>query len=305
MRKTILITGIDGFIGNALYNHLKDKYYIIGIDKSNSNNYSNSRFLKFIQQDINDEIPKLNKKIFAVIHLAAKAGVRESYSKFESVCRDNILATHNIIKESVNNWKPIKLLIASSSSVYGLSYTFGKSQGEIRSIPKPISPYAISKLTCEYLLKMERYQHRNIQMTSLRFFTVYGPNQRKGLAVREFIDGILNEKPITVYGDGNQRRDFTYIEDVCNAIEVMLRLPIIHSEYNIGSGVNRSLMSIIHDICNITKKEAIIRFKEKNRFDVDYTLADITRMKEDFWWQPKTEWIDGLEKQIEWQRRKV
>ena len=298
--ETILITGIDGFIGNHLFNYLRGKYKIIGIDRHNRHNFKNSKNFKFFKRDINSYLEDINGEIYAVIHLAARPGVRGSHKNFKDVCMDNILATQKIIRESGERWKPKKLLIASSSSVYGDT---SEISNEFDGL-KPKSPYAVSKITCENLLvsyKNSGYLD-DTEIASLRFFTVYGPEQREDLAIQRFISNILQNKPITIFGDGKQSRDFTYVKDVCKAISLMLEKEIPSEVYNIGSGNPISLIDVIFDICTLTKKTAIIKFENPIPFDVKLTHANIDLMKNDFRWKPETKWIDGLKKQIEWQK---
>jgi len=304
MKKTVVITGVDGFIGSHLVKHLSHKYNIIGIDRKNNHGYRDKKGFTFLKMDINDGIPliNINKEIYGVVHLAARAGVRDSHINFKEVCKDNILATQTIIRKCAEDWHPRKLLIASSSSVYGNSYRLMSEDCQLN----PLSPYALSKLTCEKLLKMykrNRYLD-DIESAALRFFTVYGPNQRDDLAIQSFIYNILRDKPITVYGDGQQSRDFTYIEDVCAAIDCMLEKSnyIKKEVYNIGSGKPRSLNSVIRDISRIINKSVTIIYKEKNPFDVQKTFADISRMYNNFGWKPKTSWEVGLKRQIEWNK---
>ena len=316
VKKKILITGSQGFIGTALMSWLKRKYKLIGIDRVDG---SYPRGTKFYCQDINYELPKIDN-LYAVIHLAALPGVRNSHEKFAQVCQDNILGTQRIINQCMKIWKPKKLLLASSSSVYGDNGRDGHALDE-DEIVNPRSPYAMSKVAGEELVRT--YKNcgwlDNMDVASLRFFTVYGQNQRNELAIRAFTDWILQDKPITLYGSGEQKRDFTYIDDICSGIETLLNCNLKHDVYNIGSGNSISINKIIQMISEYTGKNVTINYQPRSPWDVDCTRADISRIKHDTsrhagwdedepivkFWEPKIKFEDGLEQQIEWQKKNL
>jgi len=303
--KKVIITGIDGFIGTALCCKLMEKYHIIGIDRNNKNGYKNTETFEFYHQDINDSLPDI-EDIFAVIHLAANPGVRDSHEKFESVCRDNILGTQSIIRKCIESWKPEKLLIASSSSVYGDEGYDGRDLVEEEG-RHARSPYGMSKIADELLI--DTYKScgllDGIECASMRFFTVYGPNQRNELAIRAFTDWILRDEPITLYGDGEQIRDFTHIDDICDGIQALMENELKHDIYNIGSNYAISINRIIYMIAKYLNKNVTINYQPRNRYDVDRTLANIDRIYEDTKWYPKVRFEDGLRQQIEWQKKKI
>jgi len=249
-KKKIIITGISGFIGSNLARHLikKGNYDIIGIDKVNRDI---PKEVKFYLLNINDELPSF-KDVYAVIHLAAKAGVRESQEKFDQYVFDNIYGTKNILDICSKIWRPNIILMASSSSIYG------DNQGKPSKEEDPYQPkslYALSKIAMEQMT--ESYLNNGIlksQLCNLRLFTVYGPNQRKGLAIRNFIDNILRYENITVYGDGTQTRDFTYIDDLCTIFERLINAECIPRYLNAGLGNSVSLNKVI----NIISRESQI-----------------------------------------------
>jgi len=311
MKKKIIITGSSGFIGSALVKWLHRKYEIYGIDRRPpSDELFNIKDFRHYQYDIVDKLPNLqmNGEIYAVIHLAARPGVRDSRENFEGVCRDNILGTQRILDKCVDDWKPEMLLLASSSSVYGDNGSDGHPLKETDAV-NPRSPYAMSKLADEML--MHTYMNSGlldgIECSALRFFTVFGPNQRNELSIRAFTDWILRDEPITLYGTGEQLRDFTHIDDICSGIETLLDadiIPHLSSIHNIGSGDSHSINEIIHFIGTYLQKEVKINYQPRNIFDVDKTLADTYRMK-DLGWHPKVDFWDGLRGQIEWQKEQM
>jgi len=292
MKPKIIITGVSGFIGSNLAKYLSENYKIIGIDKVDweEKGLPALEGREFYFQNINDPLPDIDD-VYAVIHLAAKAGVRESMRKFDEYVYDNIIGTKSVLDKCVTSWKPKVLLVASSSSVHG-DYDKGIH---------PKSPYAMTKVATEDLT--ESYKNCSLldcDCHILRFFTVYGPGQRKGLAIRNFIEGILKDEAITVYGDGTQKRDFTYIDDICKAIDYLLSYEQgSYCIHEMGSNKSISINSVIYEIADILDKEIKIKYEDRNRYDVLNTLApcvcvdNITKFKE------------GLEKQIEWQKQNL
>jgi len=291
MKKKIIITGISGFICSHLAEHLRRKYKIIGIDREAPGIIHQD--IEFFGQDINEPLPDIDN-VYAVIHLAAKAGVRESQEKFGQYVKDNILGTKSILDKCVNNWKPEKILIASSSSIYGERHN---------NEYYPKSLYAMSKVATEMIA--ESYRNSKLlpdtQICCMRIFTVYGPRQRNGLAIGNFINNILQDKPITVYGDGTQKRDFTYIDDLCKAIDCLLYDDRIPYTTDIGSGNTVSLNYVIYRISKLLNKEVTIRYEDWDTQDVYETKSNSNK------WFPDnpTPLVEGLKKQIEWTKRKM
>ena len=282
-KKKVVITGISGFIGSNLAEYLDTDYDIVGFDREPWKDQNDRPFFK---QDINDPLTDLHD-VYAVIHLAAKAGVRESQDNFEQYVHDNILGTKSIL-DKCRDWEPSIILVASSSSISG-----DKERGHF-----PKSLYAVSKVTTEEILNS--YIRNGLldsdTTTSILIpYTVYGPNQRKGLAIRNFIDAIIREQPITIYGDGTQSRDFTYIEDLCIKIKQMLDEPhSIGQITHLGSRKQYTINQIISMIARITEKPITVNYVPRNRFDVDSTLAPYPCLDK------ITPIERGLEKQIKW-----
>jgi len=305
---SIIITGVSGFIGSALARYLLEQgnHKVIGIDRESWSDfdklYSEYKNVVFFKQDINDDLPRFNEPIYAVVHLAARAGVRNSHENFKEVCKDNILGTQSVIKVCIESWKPKKLLVASSSSVYGDNGNLGEDLQE-EKIRCPKSPYAMSKCATEDLL--ETYRNcgllEGVDATAMRFFTVYGPNQRNELAIRSFIDHIIRDEPITIFGDGNQTRDFTHISDICKGINALLTYRTDSPVYNIGSGKCYSINDIVVMISGFTNKKVTIEWNPKDKYDVDSTLANTSRLRE-MMWKPEKDFREGLKEQIEWQQ---
>ncbi len=312
MKKTYLITGGAGFIGSHLVNKLINEANIICVD--NFNNFYDpqikknniSRHLeytnyKLYEADIADyaSLSKIfeENKIDQIVHLAARAGVRPSLEHPRLYTETNITGTINLLE--LANLKNIKkFTFASSSSVYG-SRKDGPFNEEMK-INKPISPYAVTKASGEQICYT--YSHLyNISITCLRFFTVYGPGQRPDLAIHKFAKLINDNKPIPVFGDGNTKRDYTYIDDIIQGVIAAINYD--QSKYeilNLGESRTVKLNYLIELIEQNIGKKAIIERKPLQPGDVPITYADISKAKELLNYNPQTQIEQGLEKFATW-----
>ncbi len=302
----ILVTGCAGFIGSHLTERLlRDGFDVIGIDcftdyypreykdKNIKNVLEDDRFT-LIEQDIlsMDAFPDVDY----VFHQAAQAGVRKSWGRdFEIYTRDNILATQRLL-EYYKDCEIKKFVYASSSSVYGDCELPMK---ETR-LPKPVSPYGVTKLAAENLCYLY-YKNYRVPVVLLRYFTVYGPRQRPDMAIHLFVKNILNDREITVYGDGNQTRDFTFVDDVVEA-NLLSALGDVQGEvFNVGGGTRISVNELIRTIEEISGKRATVRYIVKQKGDVNDTLADVSKIGE-LGWKPGVGIRKGVERFVEWYR---
>ena len=266
----ILVTGCSGFIGSHLINTLIENgnFEVCGMD---------------IQP-----LPNI------VIHLAALAGVGNSCINPCDYINVNIKGTTNIILNCLEV-KCHKIIYASSSSIYGNEDNYDKLETTIRLQ----SPYSITKKTCEMIFD---YYNRmnNISCIGLRFFSVYGPNGRKDMAPYIFIDSIINNKVITLNGDGNIMRDFTYINDIVHGILASINYinneknGIIHEVFNLGNGKPITLNKFIEYIEDILHKKANINYVESKKYDNDITCADLNKSNNYLNYYPKISIKDGL-----------
>ncbi|MDD2340092.1 MAG: NAD-dependent epimerase/dehydratase family protein [Methanosarcina sp.] len=300
-----LVTGCAGFIGSNLTDRLLDlDYEVIGIDcftdyysrsikEANlSDALKNSNF-KFIEDDISkkDDFPEVDY----VFHLAAQAGVRASWGKnFEVYTRNNIEATQKLL-EYYKDMNIKKFVYSSSSSVYGDAELPMKED----SLLKPVSPYGASKLVAEHLCYLY-WKSYKVPTVSLRYFTVYGPRQRPDMAIHKFIKAILNEEHITIYGDGAQTRDFTYVDDVVNANLLAAESGVNGEVFNIGGGKRITVSDLIVEIERITGKKANLRHIEQQKGDARDTLADVEKGQKVLGWQAEIGIAKGLERYISW-----
>lgn len=308
---TCLVTGAAGFIGSHLCRRLLKKgFSVIGIDSftdfypkwiKNKNILPLMRDNKFefIAEDINSiGLTKLLNRSDYVFHLAAQAGVRTSWGhNFSVYTKNNIEATQKLL-EAVKDTKIKKFIYASSSSVYGLCPELPISE---TSPLCPFSPYGVTKLAAEHLCYLY-YKNFGLPLVSLRFFTVYGPGQRPDMAFHKFFKKIAKGEQISIFGDGKQTRDFTFIDDIIEANFASLENGKPGETYNIGGGTRKKLEDIIPIIEKICEKKAEINWEEKQKGDMLHTFANIEKARKDLNYSPKTQIEDGLKEEWTWLR---
>ncbi|QNR07505.1 NAD-dependent epimerase [Macrococcoides canis] len=325
----ILVTGIAGFIGSNLAKKLKEKgHEVFGID--NLNDYYSvelkkdrlSKFLnnEFKNYEINLEDYEAVKEVFekeqpeVVINLAAQAGVRYSLENPFTYIQSNVNGFMSILEACRHN-NVKNLIYASSSSVYGANTSLPFSTSD--NIDHPISLYAATKKSNE--LMAHTYSHLfNLPTTGLRFFTVYGPWGRPDMALFKFTKNILNNEPIDVYNNGNMMRDFTYVDDIVEAISRLVERPAQHNKewsgdnpspdssyapykvYNIGNNAPVKLMEFIQAIENRTGIQAKKNFMELQAGDVPQTYANVDDLFRDIDFKPQTNIQDGVNDFVDW-----
>lgn len=310
----VLLTGAAGFIGSHLTERLLDDgYEVAGVDnfdnfydpevkRSNiKKSLENSNF-KLIEADIRDA-EAMDKSVSAdidiIVHLAARAGVRPSIEQPLLYANVNINGTV-VLLEAAKKHNVTKFIFGSSSSVYGNNEKVPFSEDD--NVDLPISPYAATKKCCE-LICHTYYSLYGIDMTCLRYFTVYGPRQRPDLAIHKFARLIEQDKPIPVFGDGSMMRDFTYIDDIIDGTVAAVEKCAGFNIYNLGE----SEPIVINDL--ITYLEQALGKKAKKQYlppqpgDVERTFADITKAKADLGYNPSTSIKEGLEKFVNWLRK--
>ncbi len=306
-----LVTGAAGFIGSHLSRRLlANGHAVTGLDcftdfyprwikERNVAPLAADKNFTFWPGDILDLDPgKAMRGIDVVFHLAAQAGVRTSWGDHFSVyIQNNIQATQRLLEEA-KSASLRKFIYASSSSVYGLTPTLPMSEN---ALVRPLSPYGVTKMAAEQLCFLY-FKNYEVPAVSLRFFTVYGPGQRPDMAFHRFFKAIAEGKPITVYGDGTQTRDFTYIDDIIDACVQATERGQPGEVYNIGGGHRErldNLLPLLEEICG--KNLAVVR-EEKQKGDVLHTLADIGKSKDELGYAPRTALEDGLREEWDWIR---
>ncbi len=311
----ILVTGCAGFIGSSLIDALILKFpntHIIGIDNfdifynktikiNNMQGFINHPHFSFQELDLtlSQSFAKL-PKVDIVIHLAAKAGVRPSIAYPKQYIESNIIATQNILNW-IKNENIKKYIFASSSSVYGNNKNIPFS--ELDNVDYPISPYAFTKKSCE-LLNYTYFHLYHIDCINLRFFTVYGPRQRPDLAIHKFVQQILSNEVIEVFGDGSTSRDYTYISDIVegilSAIHYVINNNNIYEIINLGNNCPIKLMKLIKLIEQYLQIKAKLKFKPLQDGDVNITYANIDKAMNLLSYNPKISIEEGIKKFILW-----
>ncbi len=305
----ILVTGAAGFIGSHLCKRLlKEGTRIVAVDAftdfySRKLKEKNIRPLlknpnfELIMRDLNDlDLNKILDGIDIVFHFAAQPGVRTSWgSDFSIYTKNNIEGTQKLL-EAAKTTSIKKIIYASSSSVYGLSPQLPMTES---SPLHPYSPYGVTKLAAEHLCQLY-YQNYDCPCVSLRFFTVYGPGQRPDMAFHKFFKSICKNEEITVFGDGQQTRDFTYIDDIIDANLSSIENGKPGETYNLGGGTQRKLADIIPIFEETSRRKVKIRFASGQKGDVRHTFADIRKAEADLRYAPKTKLEEGLGHEWEW-----
>lgn len=312
--KNIMITGAAGFIGSHLTETLiKHNNFLILLDNFNDyypgkeeqlqkilNNYKQNQEYKLIKANIVEKstFDSINHEIDYIFHLAAQAGVRYSIDNASEVTFNNIVGTVNVFEYASKLSSIIKIIFASSSSVYGNPVYTPVDENHPKN---PISPYAVSKLCGENYADLY-FKENHLPITSLRFYTVYGPRSRPDMAVRKFFSHILQNKEILIYGDGTQKRDFTYVSDIINGLILSGENNKSSGEaFNIGGSNPVSVNVLVNKMYNIAKVEKKVRYIENQKGDVNITHSNISKARKILNFKPKVSIEVGLENQYEWQ----
>lgn len=308
-----VVTGAAGFIGSHLTERLlKDGWSVIGIDsfdefyapsikrRNIARARENPRF-QLVEADIRDKEAMqqaVPNDVDTIVHLAARAGVRPSIEQPALYADVNINGT--VVMLEVARGQGIKKFVfASSSSVYGNNEKVPFSEED--NVDFPISPYAATKKAGELIC--HTYHHLyEIDMTCLRFFTVYGPRQRPDLAIHKFARLIEAGKPIPVYGDGTMSRDFTYIDDIVNGIVASIDRCSGYHIFNLGESQPIDVTNLIAEIEKALGKKATKDYLPVQPGDVNRTFADVAKARRDLDYQPSTHIAAGLARFVEWLR---
>jgi len=310
----IIVTGAAGFIGSHLCEALVqrgdtvtgvdnfDSFYDRGIKEKNLERLRNAEGFRFVEGDAGDVaiLDTIDERVDAVIHLAAKAGVLPSLKNPKGYIDANIQLTNNLLE-----WMRIrgisKFVFASSSSVYGnnAKIPFEETDG----VNEPISPYAFTKRSCE-LMNYTYHSLYHFDIVNLRFFTVYGERQRPDLAIHKFVRLILNDQPITIYGDGSTARDYTYYADtvqgVIAALDYVQKNSGVFETFNLGNHSPVALTELIDTIASAAGKKPLLQYEEMKPGDVNITYASIDKAQELLGYHPRTSLPDGISRFIAW-----
>jgi nucleoside-diphosphate-sugar epimerase len=311
MSDVYLVTGAAGFIGSKTAEFLlRDGHQVVGIDNLNDyydpelKNYRLSELKKFpnfvfflIDIEKKSSLDPIFKKFKfkAVLNLAARAGVGASMKDPEVYVSTNTMGTLNLLN-CCRDFEVKKFVLASTSSLYaGLDLPFT----EDLAVNTPISPYAASKKGAEVMSYTYHYLY-GIDVSVVRYFTVFGPAGRPDMSIYIFTDAILNNKTIEIFGSGEQSRDFTFVDDIARGTIRAVK-PVGFEVINLGGGRNPvSLKKIISTLENLTGKKTEIIFKPSIKADMDKTWADISKAEKLLGWKPEVSLEDGLAQTIHW-----
>jgi len=311
-----LVTGCAGFIASKVTELLLESgHQVVGVD--NVNDAYDPRLkqwrleqllahdnFRFHRLDISD--PAALEPLFdengggaysAVINLAARAGVRASVENPHVYYQTNCDGTLNLL-EMCRRFGIKKFVLASTSSLYGEHNPV--PYREDSDTNRPLSPYAASKKAAETLAYTYHYLH-GLDVSVLRYFTVYGPAGRPDMSVFRFVRRIAENEPIVVFGDGSQKRDFTYVEDIARGTVAALK-PLGYEVINLGGDRSARLSTIIEEIGRLLDKEPQIERRPAHPADVPATWADISKARRLLDWSPQVPIEEGLRRSVDWYR---
>ena len=304
-----LVTGAAGFIGSHLTGRLLDRgaevvgidcftdYYPRPIKEANLRNNLGRPGFRFVEARIQEaDLAGLLDGVSHVFHLAAQAGVRKSWGRdFTIYTQNNVEASQQLLEACVG--RPLhRFVYASSSSLYGDNVSIPMRED---ALPQPVSPYGVTKLAAEQLCYLYHVNHR-VPTTSVRYFTVYGPRQRPDMAFNKFIRASLTGTPITLYGDGEQTRDFTYVDDAVAATMAAGDRGVPGRAYNIGGGSRVTVNQVLEMIGRIAGKPLDVRREPAQKGDMRDTYADTTLARADLGFNPSATLEQGLEAEYRW-----
>jgi UDP-glucose 4-epimerase len=304
-----LVTGVAGFVGSHLGERLLDggaevlgidcftDYYARPLKEANLAPLRARDRFSFVETAIQAApLDRLLDGVTHVFHLAAQAGVRKSWGRdFEIYTTNNIEATQVLLEACVG--KPlVRLVYASSSSVYGDAVAIPMRED---AVPQPLSPYGVTKLAAEHLCHLYSANH-GVPATSVRYFTVYGPRQRPDMAFNRFLRAALQGDSISVFGDGGQTRDFTFVADAVAATLAAGERGVPGRAYNIGGGSRVSLNEVLDIVGRVTGKALQINRGPAQKGDMRDTYADTALAKADLGFRPTVSLVDGLAEEYRW-----
>ncbi|HHX88104.1 MAG TPA: NAD-dependent epimerase/dehydratase family protein [Firmicutes bacterium] len=303
-----LVTGVAGFIGSHLARRLLSEgclvwgvdcfsdYYSRRIKERNIRSFIDHPHFTLLERDLLDCPDQLLEGVDVVFHQAAQPGVRASWGKeFTIYTRHNILATQRLL-EAARKYSLKRFVFASSSSVYGKAVSLPMEE---ESLPRPVSPYGVSKLAAEHLCSLY-YRNFKVPTVSLRYFTVYGPGQRPDMAFHRFVRAAYQQEELTIFGIGEQTRDFTFIDDIVEAnLAASRREEAVGNIYNIGGGSRISINGVISILNRLVGQSLKVKYLPVQAGDPPHTYADTSRARQDLGFSPQVTLEEGLKEQIQ------
>lgn len=306
-----LVTGVAGFIGSHLAARLLDQgssvlgvdcftdYYPRPLKEANLSGVKGRPGFRFVEARLQDaDLTQLLRGVTHVFHLAAQAGVRKSWGHDFSVYTVNNVDATQVLLEACVGLSLERFVYASSSSVYGDHVPLPMRED---AYLQPLSPYGVTKLAAEHLASLY-WENYTVPAVSLRYFTVYGPRQRPDMGFHRFLRAALNGDPLTVYGDGEQTRDFTFVADAVSATIAAATKGRAGRVYNIGGGSRVTVNEVLTLVHRVSGRPLTIQREPAQKGDMRHTYADTSRAQQDLGFAPSVTLEEGLRQQYHWQQ---
>ncbi|WP_223167231.1 NAD-dependent epimerase/dehydratase family protein [Nonomuraea sp. SYSU D8015] len=305
-----VVTGVAGFIGSHLAEALVEQgSQVLGIDRRHPSHdpiaaenlaglLGHPRFT-FINENLTElNLPSVAEGAGVVFHLAGVPGVRPSWGeRFRDYLTSNVAVTQQVLEACIAVGVP-RLVLASSSSVYGGNIDRASREEDL---PVPLSPYGVTKLAAERLsLAYAIKPGTPTSVVALRYFTVYGPRQRPDMAIRRVLEAAITRRPMHLFGDGSQRRDFTYVDDAVAATIAAAFAPTRAEVVNVGGGRTFSMLHVLECAAEITGLDVPVVHEARQPGDVEATEADLTKARELLGYEPATPLVEGMSQQWKW-----
>ena len=304
-----LVTGAAGFIGSTLTEQLlADGADVVGLDsftdyypralkERNLSTAKRHPHFRLVESRIQDaDLRSLLADRTHVFHLAAQAGVRKSWGRDFGVYTSNNVEATQILLEACIGLALERVVYSSSSSVYGDKVPLPMRED---ALPQPVSPYGVTKLAAEQLCYLY-FVNEGVPAVSLRYFTVYGPRQRPDMGFHKFLRATLLDQPITVYGDGEQTRDFTFVHDAVAANIAAATRGIPGRVYNIGGGSRVSINEVLDMIARVSGRRPRVNVDPAQKGDMRHTYADTSLARADLGFVPRVGLEEGVAAEHKW-----
>jgi UDP-glucuronate 4-epimerase len=274
-------------------------YYAVSEKRDNLRGFLDHPGFTFVEGDIAAmPLERLLTGAGAVVHLAGQPGVQASWAEFDSYANHNVLATQRLL-DACARTGPGRLVVASSSSVYGDAPAYPSPEDGPTC---PVSPYGVTKLAAEHLCRAyAKAAASDLSIVMLRYFTVYGPRQRPDMAFRRFLSAAFAGRPVTVFGDGEQTRDFTFVADAVRATLLALTAPVRVEAINVGGGRRVTLNEVLDLVGRITGRPITLHRGPARPGDALHTGADGRKAEVLLHYRPEVALDDGLATQAAWQ----
>jgi len=308
--KSVLITGAAGFVGSHLAERcLRDGWRVIAVDsftpyyspsikRSNASCYRDHENCTFMEADLlNLDLVDLLTGVEIVFHLAAQPGIGRSWEAFDAYTEANLTLTQRLL-DAATVTAPERFVMASSSSVYGDAERLPTAEAVILA---PVSPYGVTKAAAEHLAYVY-WRSFGVATVMLRYFTVYGPRQRPDMAFHRVLQAALRAEEFSVYGDGEQTRDFTYVADAVEGTVAAGLRGEPGRAYNLGGGAPWSMNQVFELVSSIGECRLRLRYVDRQHGDARDTAASIERARSELGYEPAQDLPTGLRRQFEWQR---